>query len=358
MKNLFRLLAICGLAITSTVAWAGNEKLSAELQPDKTAARRGNLEVIVQYRTAPTEAHHARVAALGGKLNARMDFINGAHYTVPASALAALANDEDIAYITPNRALKGMLDVTAHATNTTAAYYAYGLLGNGVGVAIIDSGIYEGLSQFTNDAGGNRIVYEQSFVGGTPTDQYGHGSHVAGIIGAHGIGSNYVGIAPSSNLINLRVLDKNGNGSDSNVIQAIAAAISLKSKYNIRVMNLSLGRQVYESSAKDPLCQAVEAAWKAGIAVVVAAGNDGRDNTYGTNGYGTIAAPGNDPYVITVGAMKTNGTYTRADDTIASYSSKGPTLFDHTVKPDLVAPGNRVVFEHGAQHVPVGHLSG
>src|ERR1019366_9269591 len=96
-------------------------------------------------------------------------------------------------------------------------------------------------------------------------------------------------------------------------------------------------------AALDPLCQAVEQAWRAGIVVVVAAGNDGRDNSAGTSGYATITSPGNDPLVITVGAMKTMGTPTRGDDAIASYSSKGPTLFDHYVKPDLVAPGNRVV---------------
>jgi len=77
--------------------------------------------------------------------------------------------------------------------------------------------------------------------------------------------------------------------------------------------------------------------------VVVAAGNDGRDNSFNTNGYETIAAPGNDPYVITVGAMKPEGTATRADDLIASYSSKGPTPIDQLVKPDLVAPGNLIV---------------
>jgi Subtilase family len=89
------------------------------------------------------------------------------------------------------------------------------------------------------------------------------------------------------------------------------------------------------------LCQAVEAAWKAGIVVVVAAGNDGRDTS--VNGYGTITAPGNDPYVITVGAMNTMGTPDRSDDVMTTYSSKGPTAIDHIVKPDLVAPGNRVI---------------
>ena len=133
----------------------------------------------------------------------------------------------------------------------------------------------------------------------------------------------------------------NGQGSDSTVIAAINRAIQLQGTYNIRVLNISLGRPVYESFTVDPLCQAVEAAYKAGIVVAVAAGNSGRNNTYGNNGYATIDAPGNDPYVITVGAMKAEGTMAR-DHVIASYSSKGPTLFDHIVKPDLVAPGNRV----------------
>src|SRR6202021_2313519 len=128
---------------------------------------------------------------------------------------------------------------------------------------------------------------------------------------------------------------------DSEVIAAINQAISLKSKYNIRVINLSLGRGVYESYKLDPLCRAVEKAWQNGIVVVVAAGNNGR--YLPTSGYGTVTAPGNDPYVITVGAMKPMGTPERSDDLIASYSSKGPTFIDHIVKPDIVAPGNLLV---------------
>jgi serine protease AprX len=127
------------------------------------------------------------------------------------------------------------------------------------------------------------------------------------------------------------------------VIAAINQAIALKDTYNIRVLNISLGRPVFESYTTDPLCQAVEAAWQAGIVVVVAAGNDGRDNSFGSGGYGTINSPANDPYVITVGAMKSEGTPDRSDDLVASYSAKGPTQVDHVVKPDLVAPGNMVV---------------
>jgi len=140
----------------------------------------------------------------------------------------------------------------------------------------------------------------------------------------------------------LQVLDEKGLGTDSAVIAAIQKAISLKNQYNIRVINLSLGRPVTTSYVNDPLCQAVQQAWQAGIVVVVAAGNNGRDNSLGTNGYGTITAPGNSPSAITVGAMNTSGSLTGTDDKIASYSSKGPTSIDHIAKPDLVAPGNRV----------------
>src|SRR5262249_50229626 len=94
--------------------------------------------------------------------------------------------------------------------------------------------------------------------------------------------------------------------------------------------------------AQDPLCQAVESAWNAGIVVVAAAGNFGRISVNGSNGYGTVAAPGNDPLVLTVGAMKAMGTYSRTDDQIASYSSKGPTMFVLGVKPAVVARGTWV----------------
>ena len=158
---------------------------------------------------------------------------------------------------------------------------------------------------------------------------------------------SFRGIAPNAKLIDLRVLDANGSATDSDVIAAIERAIEKKKRYNIRVINLSLGRPVFESFTEDPLCQAVEAAWNEGIVVVVAAGNLGRDNSFDNEGYGTITSPGNDPYAITVGAMKTALTPSIGDDLIASYSSKGPTAIDHVVKPDLVAPGNRIVSLNG-----------
>jgi serine protease AprX len=334
------ILAFAVGIVVSSACWGGDEKLSAELHGNNVPAA---LDVIIQYKQTPTGAHHQRVIDRGGAVKFRLNSIKAGAYRVPASALSELANDPDVAFITPDREVHGLLD-QADATIGASAAKTYGLTGAGVGVAVIDSGIGP-----NNDLSG-KVVYEKQFVSNTNTqDTFGHGTHVAGIIAGSGLdstGSQYTrtfhGVAEGVSLIDLQVLDSTGAGTDSGVIAAIEEAIALKSKYNIRVINISLGRPVVESYKQDPLCQAVESAWKAGITVVVAAGNYGRTNPTTTYGYGTITAPGNDPYVITVGAMKDNGTATLNDDRIATYSSKGPTLYDMVAKPDLVAPGNLI----------------
>jgi len=356
----FAFLALITLLAAALSFADGKHKLSKDLEELKSGLSGATVDVIIQFKQAPTDAQHGKVEGHGGVLKKKLDVIRGAHYSVPVKSLPALADDPDVAYISPNRPLSGTststLDYTPESVNAQVAWQQVGLDGTGVGVAVIDSGITAVGDLYwwipSNQTYGSRVVYSQNFVPGTTdtSDLYGHGTHVAGIIASQGwfsTGGNFThtfkGIAPNANIINLRVLDQNGAGTDSSVIAAIQTAISLKSTYNIRVINLSLGRQVYESYTVDPLCQAVEAAWSAGIVVVAAAGNQGRNDSAGTEGYGTIAAPGNDPYAITVGAMKTANTPARVDDTIASYSSKGPTAYDFVVKPDIVAPGNQVV---------------
>jgi serine protease AprX len=326
------------LLFVSSLAFGATPKLSPEFEhvdPNST------VDVIVQYKQAPGPNQFERIRNNhGGQLRHALNLVRaGAFSGIPVSHLSEIANDPEVEYVSLDNRVTGALDNTAGAVNAAAAW-SKGLTGVGVGVAIIDSGI---AAEYSYGA-----AYSQSFVAGnsSPADQYGHGTHVFGIIGIPTTsdgGRTFTGIANQAARINLRVLDQNGDGTDSAVIAAIEKAIALKSTYNIRVINLSLGRPVTQSYKTDPLCQAVEAAWKAGIVVVVAAGNNGRDNTYGEDGYGTITAPGNDPYVITVGAMKSMNTPTRTDDQIASYSSKGPTSIDHIVKPDLVAPGNQVI---------------
>jgi len=342
------------LVVWLTATCSAATKLAPDLSRQNGHAA---LDVIVQFTSAPTGRHHDKILSRGGTLRHDLSgIINGAHYTVPADKVVELSKDPDVAYISPDRPLHAMLDYANPAVNANIARQ-YGWDGTGVGIALIDSGL-QGRPDLNPTRTGKpaRILYSASFLPNTlpyytqTNDDYGHGTHVAGILAGNGAMStcsrctrSFIGIAPNANIINLRVLDANGNGTDSSVISAINAAIGMAKTYNIKVINLSLGRPIYESYTQDPLCQAVEGAWKSGIVVVVAAGNEGRDNSQGTNGYGTILAPANDPYVISVGAMKDMRTLARSDDLIASYSSKGPTLLDHIVKPDIVAPGNRVI---------------
>ncbi|MBV9154935.1 MAG: S8 family serine peptidase [Acidobacteriaceae bacterium] len=364
--------ALCLLVIAVAGCWEGwsegrpsgeSAKLANELATVDPAA---NVDVIVQYKVPPRDRHFDRVHALGGTDKRRFLKIPAAAFKVPASALHDLANDPEVAYISLDRKVRSHLDLSAAAIDAATAWSS-GYTGTGIGVAVIDSGINGKVQDLGNsngqtDPAHTRIVYAENFLtpatnpNGNPNpahyqtnDGYGHGTHVAGIIAGNGFLSSgvnatttYKGIAPTANLIDLQVLDANGEGQDSTVIAAIEEAINLKSTYNIRVINLSLGRPVYESFALDPLCQAVEQAWKAGIVVVVAAGNDGRDNSVENGGYGTINAPGNDPYVLTVGAMNAKFTPFAGDDVITTYTSRGPTMVDHIVKPDIVAPGNHI----------------
>ncbi|HET7185728.1 MAG TPA: S8 family serine peptidase, partial [Terriglobales bacterium] len=326
------LLMACMFVVNSTAVAAGKGKKVAD-DINQTSGRLVN--VIVQYADGPSATHATKAKHHGATVKQNLPLVKGATMSLPANRIPGLLLDDSaITYVSPDRVVKNSGNTDAFVAVNTDVAQSYGYTGSGIGVAVIDSGISTAQPDLAR-----RVVYNQDFTGqGTADDLYGHGTHVAGIIAGNGGKSScsacfltYEGVAQSVRLINLRVLDNNGSGSDSEVINAIQTAINLKSQYNIRVINLSLGRGIYESYKTDPLTQAVEQAWKAGIFVVVAAGNYGRDNSNDNNGYATITSPGNDPYVITVGAMRTMGTQTRVDDAIASYSSKGPSMLDHVV---------------------------
>ncbi|OYD08892.1 S8 family peptidase [Paludifilum halophilum] len=233
-----------------------------------------------------------------------------------------------------DRKVYALLDT---ATKTTKAPIAWskGNEGEGANIAVIDTGIHPH-SDLTRPQ--NRIIAFKDFVKGkkSPYDDNGHGTHCAGDAAGNGFSSQgkYRGPASKASLIGVKVLGKTGSGNLSDVISGIQWCIDHKDEYNIRVLSISLGSQSHTSYRDDPIAQIVGQAWKQGIVVVAAAGNDGPDA-------GTISSPGIHPRIITVGATDDRKTPDLSDDRIASFSSRGPTT-DGVIKPDIVAPGSQV----------------
>jgi len=340
--------------VTVTTAPAPKPKHHAHLSTDLLAheGRRTTLRARTIVHGNPAEIagiverHHLRVARY---------LAGGAVVLANSAELAELAADEAVDHLSGDVPVGVTMSISNRSTAADQVRAGtWGLLGligavapvtgKGIGVAVIDSGISPHAALV------NRVVANISFVSGDPSvsDAFGHGTHVAGIIAGTAGAAKYVtplytgGIAPDARLINVRVLDAFGTGLTSDVIAGIDWAVANRTKYNIRVINLSLGHPVFEPSATDPLCEAVARAVQAGVTVVASAGNAGKTDD-GVPILGGITSPGNSPWAITVGALNTWNTVSRSDDTVATYSSRGPTRFDLAVKPDLAAPGNKII---------------
>ena len=328
-------VSLLTIALLLPVAgFAGPSKISEDI---KKANRANLLDVIVLYNATPIRADRDKFIARGGIVKGSFDRVKSVAYQIKPMELDVLELDPNIVYIAAVRPMKA--DMLPIAVQATGAYIApsYSLTGAGIGVAVIDSGVTLHSDLKLANCTRSRIVYSQSFVPGdtSTNDGYGHGTHIASIIAGNGICSGtssslamMTGIAPSANIVNLRVLNSFGFGTDAAVIAAINRAIELKATYNIRIINLSLGRQIRESYTRDPLTQAVESAVDAGILVVSSTGNFGRNTLNNLNGYGSLTAPGNHPLALTVGAMNMKASNSRADDVIASFSGKGPSALD------------------------------
>jgi serine protease AprX len=217
--------------------------------------------------------------------------------------------------------------------------------GQGIGVALIDSGVapVKALGQAGKVVNGPDLSFESQAPNLRNQDTFGHGTHMAGIIagrdpeipaGKESTSASFVGVAPGAHLVNLRVAAADGAVDVSQVIAAIEWAITHRNDpgVNVRVLNLSFGTDSLQDPKLDPLSYAVEAAWRAGIVVVVSVGNDGSTDT-------RVGNPALNPYVIAVGGSDTAGTTTRSDDRIGAYSTRG----DATRHADLVAPGKSIV---------------
>jgi len=284
------------------------------------------------------------VNVLGGTLGRPLPILTARAARLPNAAVLLLAATPLVQRIALDRLMFGSTERTSATVGADVVRQQLGYDGEGIGVAVIDSGVTAWHNDLAdpNAPTTQRVDQFVDFVGGQtqPYDDYGHGTHVAGIIAGNGADSNgaRTGIAPKARLVVLKVLDEDGRGRISDVIAAIDYAVAHKSEFNIRVLNLSIGAGVYESYNTDLLTLAAKRAVEEGLVVVAAAGNHGR-NDEGVSQHGAISAPGNAPWVITVGAASHMGTASRTDDTIAAFSSRGPTAYDHAAKPDLAAPG-------------------
>jgi serine protease AprX len=328
------------------------EKLDAGLQAAVRGQRCDQLRVIARVRD--NDAAN-RLAAIGLNVIAVDTHQRSLVIEAAPEEIAWLAAQPDTirmstdAVVTPHQAhhtdgptLKDTLGLLPGGGITTGgSSYA----GNKIVVGIIDSGI-----EPSKDLHPNRIlafydVTSGSVQSASPNDAYGHGTHVAGLIGGSGdlSSDHFEGAASKATFIGYKVLDGSGVGYTSNVILALDHAAANKHITGLDLINLSLGHPVMEPAATDPLVQAVERAVRAGIIVVVSAGNHGINAATGAPGYGGITSPGNAPSAITVGAIDINQSVTRGDDFVQAYSSRGPTWFDAYVKPDIVAPGHRLV---------------
>jgi serine protease AprX len=332
----------------------GSNPSSGALVPDGLMARAqahptSVFRVIVQAKPGKSSRYVASlvqgvVSAHPGKakgLQRKFSALNGVSAALTGAQIADLAKQKGILAITRDRKLVASGQYSSdgdwsQATKVDGFWGGQQLSGLSMpAIAIVDSGVQTGRMDF-----GARVIKQVRITNLLPNslgDGRGHGTLVAGI--AAGSASRYAGAAPTAPIVSLDVMDDNGMALTSDVIAAADWILQNKAAYNIRVANFSLQSSTPATFAYDPLDAAVEKLWFNGVVVVAAAGN------YGDNGQPTTVAyaPGNDPFVITVGASDMNGTpYTAADDFVAPWSAFGYTL-DGFAKPDIGAPGRLIV---------------
>lgn len=354
-----RTARLLGVAVAAAAFVAPLGAATAAVRPAATR------HVVVQGR-ADSATTAAAVRRVHGRVTKTLDIVAGVAADVPAGAVAALRNDPAVRAVTDDATVtvsSRLLDADASGTTSTntstiksvyrdeigaTILNAQGSTGGNVRVALVDTGVSDvpdlaGRVVPVQDPGGTPSALRESvrcvdFSGeGDCVDRYGHGTFLAGLIAGNGAqsGGLYAGVAPTADIVSLKIAGRNGAADVSKVLAAIQWVVSFHEQYAIKVLNLSLGTNSRVPYSIDPLNLAVEKAWRSGITVVVAAGNSGP-------GFGSIAKPADDPLVITVGAADDRETPGLDDDRLPNFSSRGPT-HDGIAKPDVVAPGARLV---------------
>jgi serine protease AprX len=306
------------------------------------AASASQSEAVIVTATG-TLSPVTAVLSVGGTILARYHIINGVEASIPTQEESVLAAQPGIT-VTPDLSVSVQSTPESTGPHTpsdaflqetgAAQLAAQGDTGQGVAVAVLDTGI-DNLPDFAGRLIGG---VDLTNAGNPYQDSYGHGTFVAGLIAGSGASSNgqYQGEAPGASLVSIKVAGADGTTHLGMLISGLQWAVDNQGSYGIKVLNISLGFPPGKSTVNNPLDQAVEAVWSAGIAVVTSAGNAGPFD-------GTILSPGDDPLVITAGALDDMATSSPSDDEMTSFSSAGPTSPDGWIKPDLVTSGRSVV---------------
>jgi serine protease AprX len=332
--------ASCATASAST-APAARAKVDGALLSASERDPGSLLPVIVREQTPSSSEAEEMARDLGGRAIHELTIVGGFSAQLPASAVLELADSDAVtriwgdAPVTVNAVDMGKFDTWAANTvwqkTIRLPQVPSPYTGAGVSVALLDTGV----SQVPDL--GNRVLARVDF---TPEhdgyDRYGHGTHMAGIIAGDGTASGgaWKGSAPGANLVSVKVAGADGSTDVSVVLAGLEWIVDHRAQYNIRVLNLSFGTDSTQPYGVDPLDYAVERVWFSGILVVVSAGNRGP-------GSGTLNKPGDDPYVLTVGAADLKNTIPSSDDVIAEFSSRGPV--GGPAKPEISAPGVTLV---------------
>jgi hypothetical protein len=316
------------------------------------------VSVIVRELPGAGSVPEHAVEAFGGVVERYIPIIDGFVAEVPAAAVPDLRRLDGIYSVTLNSAVRLLGSIDGIDPNKDSGswlkvakntklleMWQHGFTGQGVDVALIDSGVapVDGLAmQVIN---GPDLSFDSQAENLTNVDTYGHGTHMAGLIAGRDssiapgkededVDKRFVGAAPGARIVSLKVAASDGATDVSQVIAAIDWVVQHRASdgLNIRVLNLSFGTDGTQSYLEDPLAYAVEVAWLRGIVVVVSAGNSG----FGT---AQLNNPAYDPYVIAVGADDTRGTDDPKDDVIPAWQTRG----NATRHPDLVAPGKSLI---------------
>ncbi|MEY2423449.1 MAG: serine protease AprX [Acidimicrobiaceae bacterium] len=309
------------------------------------------VSVIVQQWDGNDSTARLALFNLGGTITANLPVIGGFAASIPQTAVGTLSSNPAVRVVSADALVlpqdvpttSGAPSVYRDVVGATPANAA-GRTGQGVTVAVIDSGVSNvpdlagRLVSVTNPTTGQSAPCVNLSTESGCADSYGHGTFVAGLIAGNGASSGgaFPGVAPAANILALKLSGADGTSNVSKVLAAIQWVLVNKDVYGIKVLNLSLRVDSSLSYRLDPVNLAVERAWSAGIVVVVSAGNMGP-------GAQTIAKPADDPWVISVGSVDDHGTTSISDDVVSSFSSRGPTATDGLTKPDVVVPGRSLV---------------